>query len=305
MKSIFITGLAGMLGSNIAFLLRDKYNIFGIDKNPVDIEGVQCEEGSALDTLRVEEIIEENHIDIFIHCAALVNVDLCEQKPDYAEIVNYEMTNTLRKICRKLGVKFIFISTDAVFPGTQKGLNCETDVTAPISVYGKTKLRAENAVLENEDSLVIRTNIYGFNYRDKNSFGEWVVQALNSDEAPNMFTDLTFSPILVNHFVEILDRCIDQDLKGVYHISSTGMISKYDLGVAIQKAFDIRGMINPISMKDYKFAAPRTQNMGLDNGKIKRELGIEINSPYEDAEEFCRLWKSGYGKRLKEGRREK
>lgn len=303
MKSIFITGLAGMLGSNLAFLLRDKYNVFGIDKNPMAIEGITCEEGSALDTLRIEDIIKENNIDIFIHCAALVNVDLCEQKPDYAEIVNYEMTKNLAKICKRNDTKFIFISTDAVFPGTQAGLSCETDETAPISVYGKTKLMAEKEVLKNENSLVVRTNIYGFNYRDKNSFGEWIVQALRSDEALNMFNDLTFSPILVNRLVEILDLCIEKDLNGIYNICCTGMISKYDLGVAIQKAFKLPGFITPMSMKDFQFAAPRTQNMGLDNSKIKKELGIEIGTALEDAQEFYRLWQEGYGKRLKEGKR--
>lgn len=303
MKSIFITGLAGMLGSNLAFLLRDKYKIFGIDKNPVGIEGIICEEGSALDTLRVEDIIKENSIDIFIHCAALVNVDLCEQKPDYAEIVNYEMTKNLANICNRNGTKFIFISTDAVFPGTKLGLSNELDETGPISVYGKTKLVAETAVLKNKNNLVIRTNIYGFNYRDKNSFGEWIVQALHSDEALNMFSDLTFSPILVNRFVEILDICMEKDLKGIYHICCTGMISKYDLGVAIQKAFKIPGRINSTSMKDFEFAAPRTKNMGLDNSKIRKELNMEIPTALEDAQEFYRLWQDGYGKRLKEGKK--
>lgn len=302
MKSIFVTGLAGMLGSNIAFLLRDKYKIFGIDKNPVNIEGIYCEEGSALDTVRVEEIIKENDIDVFIHCAALVNVDLCEQKPDYAEIVNYQMSENLHKICQRCNTKFIFISSDAVYEGTKQGLNIETDKVAPISVYGKTKLMAENSALKCKTSLVIRTNMYGFNYRDKNSFGEWVVQMLNSDESLNMFYDLTFSPILVNRLVEIIDMCIEQNVCGLYNVGCTGMISKYDLGVEIQNAFKIPGVINKESMKSHTFLAPRTQNMGLDNTAIKKLLNIEINTPHQDVKEFKRLWDEGYGKKLKEGK---
>ncbi len=301
MENIFITGVAGMLGSNLAFLLREKYNIFGIDKNTVNIKGIYCEEGSALDTVKVEDMIVSNKIDVFIHCAALVNVDLCEEKPDYAEIVNYQMADNLRQICKKHNVKFVFISTDAVYKGENVELSKENDEVFPVNVYAQTKLMAEKKVLEDEDSLIIRTNIYGFNYRNKNSFSEWIVQALYSDETLNMFNDVYFSPILVNNLVKVIELAINMNLKGIYNIGSRNRIDKFSLGVKIQELFSIPGVINSISVNDFTFLAPRTRNMGLDCSKIEKDLGIVLNTIDEDLLEYKRLIDEKYPEKLKIG----
>ncbi len=301
LKNIFITGIAGLLGSNIAYLLRDRYNIFGIDKNEVKMDKVSFEMDSALNTYKIEELLVANKIDIFLHCAALVNVDACEKMTAYAELINYQLTENLRRCCSKYGIKFVFISTDAVYSGEKDGLNSEDDTPSPISVYGKTKLMAENVVLEDSSSLVLRTNMYGFNYRNKNSFGEWILQALNSDEELNMFNDIYFSPILVNKLTEIIELAVERDLSGLYNLGCTGSINKYDLGIAIQKAFNIAGIINPTNSDSFNFLAPRTKNMGLDNTKIKKALNIEINDPLADIALFKKLYDSGYPLSLKKG----
>ncbi len=301
MKNVFITGTAGMLGSNLSYLLRDKYSIFGIDKNPVNINNVSCSIGSALDTLDVENILSENKIDTFIHCAALVNVDLCETKPDYAEIVNFQMVDNLRKICKKQGVKFVFISTDAVYKGTKVDLSSETDEVAPVNVYAKTKLMAEEKVLEDENALIIRTNMYGYNYRNKNSFSEWIIQALISDETLNMFNDVYFSPILVNNLVKIIELAITNNLKGIYNIGSKNRIDKYTIGKKIQDLFQIPGVINSISVDNFNFSAPRTKNMGLNCDKIQKDLGIVLNTVEEDLAQYKKLSDENYAAKLKSG----
>ncbi len=301
MKNVFITGVAGLLGSNCAYLLRDRYNVFGVDKNVVSMENVSIEMDSALNTYRIEELLLSNKIDVFLHCAALVNVDTCEKMTAYADLVNYQLTENLRRCCSKHNIKFVFISTDAVYGGSKQGLNTEEDIPAPVSVYGKTKLMAENAVLEDAGSLVLRTNMYGYNYRDKNSFGEWVLQALNSEEELNMFNDIYFSPILVNKLTEVIELAIKNDLSGLYNVGCTGSISKYELGLAIQKAFELTGIINSTSSENFNFLAPRTKNMGLDNSKIKSALNIEINTPLEDVSLFKKLYDEGYPLALKRG----
>ncbi len=302
MKNIFITGIAGLLGSNCAYLLRDKYNIFGVDKNVVNIENVATQVFSAFDTYKIEEMLTSNNIDVLIHCAALVNLDICEKMPDYAELLNCQLTENLYNACNKHGIKLIFVSTDAVYDGKKQGLNKEDDVPNPVSVYGRTKLKAENIVLKNPNNLIFRTNMYGFNYREKNSFGEWVLQMLNSDEELNMFNDISFSPMLVNKLVEVIDISIEKNLCGLYNLACTGAITKFDLGVAIQKAFKIRGTINSVCSDSLNFIAPRTKNMGLDNTKIKDALNIEINNSIEDVVLFKELYDKKYSSQLKKGK---
>jgi len=302
MKSVFITGIAGMLGSNLAYLLRDKYRVSGVDLHPVSINRVTGCVFSALDVEQIRQQLIMNGADTVIHCAALVNMDECEANPEYAERINYLLTSDLAFICAKLKIRLIFISTDAVFDGEANYLYKESDMPKPVSVYGKTKVKAEEAVLSTEGNLVVRTNIYGFNYREKQSFGEWILSSLISNIELNMFYDLYFSPILVNELAEILDQCMEKRLSGLYHISSSGAISKYDIAVAIRNEFGIEGSINKVSMSQYHFKAPRTRNMGLCNDKLKKELGLSIRTPLESVTEFKRLYDIGYPEALRKGR---
>lgn len=300
-KTIFITGIAGLLGSNISYLLKEKYNICGIDRNPIDIKGVDSIVGSVTDFDMLKELILDKKPDYIIHCAALVNVDKCEQEEEYAWLINYELTKLIAEICAANNIKLIFISSDAVFPGTKTGLNTEQDKVAPISVYGKTKAAAEEVVLKTDLGLVVRTNIYGYNFRNKNSFGEWVKKSLEDNIELNMFYDLWFSPILVNELTDILDRCMEENICGVYHICGTGSISKYDMALLIKREFDLEGTVNKASMKSFEFVAPRTQNMGMDNSSIKKKLNIEISTSEESVRLFKKLQDEGYPEKLKKG----
>lgn len=302
MKSIFITGIAGMLGSNLAYLLREKYQISGVDLNKVAIPQVNSKLFSARDMEQVRQQLREEKVDTLIHCAALVNVDECEVNPQYATQINYELTKNLAELCDEMGITMIFISTDAVFDGKSPSLYKESDPPNPISVYGITKLEAEKAVLSVSRNLVVRTNIYGFNYREKNSFGEWILNSLISNIELNMFYDIYFSPLLVNELTVILDQCLEHQLSGLYHIGSTGSISKYEIAIAIMEEFGIEGSINKVSMENYSFKAPRTKNMGLSNEKITDALQLHISTPREGVKEFKRLYDSKYYEKLRCGK---
>lgn len=303
MFNILITGAAGLLGSNLSYLLRDKANIIAFDRNQIRMEGVQYVCGSVLDVYMLENVIREYAINVVIHCAALTNMDICEQDPNYAEIVNSVMTSNLASVAERFSVKVIYISSDSVYPGTKKGLYSEDEAATPISVYAKTKLMGEAAALRYPRNLVIRTNLYGFNYRNKESFGEWIINALVEGKELRMFDDLFFSPILVNRLSELIMACIEADIHGLYNICCTGSISKYELGCEIQKQFGLPGSIVRASMKDHQYIAPRTQNMGMDNKRIKEILGVSIPSPEVDVSLFKRLYDAGYSSKLKEGGR--
>ncbi len=231
----------------------------------------------------------------------MVNVDLCEQNPIEAESINVKATNALRIICHKHNVKFVFISSDAVYDGRYVELSKETDKVLPINAYAKTKLIAEENSLESKDSLIIRTNMYGFNYRDKKSFSEWVVNSLAEEKELSMFNDVYCSPILVNNLVKIIELSIIENLKGVYNIGSRNRIDKYTLGVLIKNLFGLKGEIKSISVNEFDFVAERTRNMGLDCSKIENDLGIKLNTVQEDLIEYKYLYDNNYPEKLKLG----
>lgn len=299
MKRIYITGIAGMLGANIAYLLKEKYEIIGVDKLVFKAEGIISECFDLLDYSKLEKSIVHWKPDYLIHTAALVDVDLCEEKKDFAYSLNSELTSVLAKLCNEVSCKMLYVSTDAVFDGEEKKLYTEEDITEPINWYGRTKLLGETDVLKS-NHLVVRTNIYGFNVQDKNSFGEWIYKSLQQGKKINMFTDIIFSPVLVSDLTEILIKLLEGNKFGLYHVCASGSISKYDFGKYMQQIFSIsKGMICKTASDGFPFIAKRAKNMGLSNQKVKIELDIEIPTPKESIVRFYELYCAGYHNELK------
>lgn len=300
MKRVYITGIAGMLGANIAYLLKDRYEITGVDKVPFTADKIKCEQFDLLDHTKLKESILQAAPDYLIHTAALINVDLCEEEVELAHRLNCELTVFLAKVCEDISCKMVYISTDAVFDGESKRLYTEQDVTGPVNQYGKTKLLGEEEVLQ-RNHLVVRTNIYGFNVQDKNSFGEWIYKALQRGESLNMFTDIDFSPILVNELAEVIVKLFGEDFHGLYHVCASGAISKYEFGKYLQSVFSLPdGKIHKAVSDDFPFKAKRSKHMGMSNKKVKEQLGIEISTPQESIKRFFELYKDGYSQKLKD-----
>lgn len=291
MKKIYITGICGLLGSAIAKELSGKYEICGVDIVNMDIPNCEVRQFDLTDKEQLKNSIREYKPDVVIHTAATINVDRCEIEREETHKLNVEVTENIADICGEDEIKMIYVSTDAVYDGEKSGLYEEEDVVNPINYYGQTKLDGELAVRKIKDGLVLRTNIYGVNLQDKKSFGEWIVSALKENQELNMFTDIMFSPILVNELAVIMDKCIEKDISGIYHACGTGSISKYDFGILVKEIFGIQtGKIHSSTSDIMKFTAKRSKNMGMSNAKLRELLNIHISTPEESIRRFKELY---------------
>lgn len=300
MEKIYITGVSGLLGGNLAYILKDNFKIVGADIIDVNIENTIVDIFNLLDKKSLEESIKKHNPQILIHTAAAVNVDKCEGDIEFADALNNQLTQNIAEICDKQNIKLIYISTDAVFDGEKDKLYCEDDSVNPINIYGKTKLMGEKHVSQNENNIIMRTNIYGYNIQDKNSFGEWILYTLLKNESINLFDDINFSPILVNELAEVIKLAIENNVSGIFHVCGTGRISKYEFGVALKDIFGINnGCINKAKSDDFKFKARRSKNMGMSNRKICDELKIKIRTPLESIRYFKKLYDNEYPSILK------
>lgn len=297
---VCITGITGLLGSNLAYILRDVHEIIGIDRHDFNMEKVENVVLDIKDLKKLDEVVSDIMPDVLIHCLAEVNIDSCENKREDADFVNVSITEQLIRSCQQLGCKFIFVSTDAVFDGRSNQLYKEEDKSSPINHYGETKVEGEEITLSVENNLVLRTNIFGINMRDKMSLSEWVISSLKQNQDISMFEDSITSPILVNEFARVLMMVLEEDLSGVYNLVSTGAISKYEFGVSIKELFGItEGKIEKISIDEFGFKAKRGKNLSLDNGLLSNRLNVTIQTPMEGLVELKELYKSGYDGRLK------
>lgn len=292
---IYITGIAGMLGYNIYNVLKDRAEISGVDLVDPGVSDMAYHRLSLFDTETLERDIADIGPDILIHTAALVNVDECEEDPAYAGKLNIDVTDSLAKLCDKYGIKMIYISTDAVFDGKDCSLYTEEDAVNPINVYGKTKLEGERIVLRYPKNLVIRTNIYGINIRDKQSFGEWICHSLTAGQTLRMFTDIDFSPILVNELAELIYEMCRKDLCGLYHACGTGCITKYEFGRKLKEIFGLEtGSIVPVKCETAHLKAARSRHMGMSNRKLSEALQVHISTPEESLKTFYTLMEGKY-----------
>ncbi|MFH1664875.1 MAG: SDR family oxidoreductase [Candidatus Omnitrophota bacterium] len=301
MKKVLITGFSGLLGSNLAFEFKDRYAIVGqYNRHRPGIKGVgllQCDLSSDF----IRKVLDVRP-EVIIHTAALTNVDYCEEHPEETYDINSRSAGDLAKAASSMGAKIVFISTDSVYRDTPgKAYKEMSSPLDPLNVYSKSKLRGEEMVSGAcEDYLIIRTTIYGYNYQDKLSLGEWVLYNLGNGKPIKMFDDVFFNPILVNDLASAIYVLIEKDLSGVFNVDSRGSISKYGFGVKIAERFDLDpGLISPVSVSDHDFTAKRPRNMVSDVSRILEYADVPTIA--QGIEHFRDLYMQEYPQRLKRG----
>ncbi|MEY8764934.1 MULTISPECIES: SDR family oxidoreductase [Clostridium] len=279
-KKILITGSNGMLGKDIelSFLLDNKFDVFGINrKQDIDLDQARSIICNLTDFKELSRVLTCVRPDIIIHCAANVNVDKCEADKNYCYKLNSEAVRVLSSY-NSPKTKFIYISTDSVFDG-EKGNYVETDKTNPLNYYAFTKREGEKfALQENKNSIVARTNIYGFHTNRGNSLAEWAINNLSKKNRISGFDDVFFNPVYTKQFAEILVKLLDVDYKGLIHIGSNKYISKYEFLKYLCRRFDFddtllkKGFVN-----DVDFNAERPKNTTLDVSKLEKITGYSVN----------------------------
>lgn len=290
MKRAYITGAYGMLGAALCSSLAGTYELAGCDiaQKPSGT-GFVADRIDITDQKAVYNSLLRARPNIVIHTAAYIDVDGCETNPALARKLNSDATRELCVFTNKLGAKFIYISTDAVFDGTKVGGYNEDDDPCPINVYGQTKLEGEQAVLDSSpENLVLRTNIYGWNIQPKVSFAEWVYNSLTETKRINMFTDVFYTPTYVYELARIMVSLDLDGIGGIVNAVGCDCCSKFDFGVALARVFGLdASLIERSAMKDHiGFKARRPANMCLSSNKVSKLLGRRTQSLEDGLKEF-------------------
>ena len=300
MKKILITGGSGLLGSNIAKLAASKFKVYATyNKHPVSMKDVSFFQ---IDLTKEEQCVKIEKIrpDFIIHCAALTNIDNCEDHPNEAFDQNALASINVAEKAKSIGAYLIHISTDNVFDGT-KGNYKENEIPNPINVYGKTKFEAEKSISSiHPKSCIVRTNIYGWNKIDKFSLAEWMLNKLTNNLELPAFEDVFFSPILVNDLIEVLFKLQGKKHEGILHIAGSEKCSKLDFAYKIAEIFDLdKDIIKPVSIRESELKAPRGRDTSLNVSKAEKILKIRLPSVEEGLEKMKKLREKRYIEELK------
>ena len=286
MKKIAITGSNGLLGQTLVNLLMkapENYSVFGLSKgdNRMNRNDFLYYDIDITNYSQLEECITYIQPSFIINTAAMTNVDTCELKPEECNNLNIEAVKYLTQICTKLNIHFIQISTDFIFDGS-KGFYKETDLPNPLSIYGHSKLKAENIVKNSGVNFsILRTIlVYGKGVNLKrNNIVLWVKDMLENNKEITIVDDQYRMPTYVEDLATACKLIVDKNISGVYHISSNELLSVFEIANQIADVFGLnKKLIKPISTKTLNQKAIRPQKTGFDLSKTIKELDFQPTS---------------------------
>lgn len=273
-EKLLIVGGSGMLGTNLARILASQFEVYATYNSfPISLPG--CTYFPLNVTLPEDVVTAVNRLEpnLIINCAALTNLDYCEAHPYETEEVNAFGAEYVAQAARLTSARLIHVSTDSIFDGL-RGMYREDNVPNPLNVYSRAKLAGEQAVLaKNPDSIVLRTAFYGWGLGRGASLAEWAISGIRAGKQLTMFTDTIFSPIYVEDFINAMLELHKKRVRGIYHLGGSQPCSKYEFGLALAAAFNIKTDIKPGSISASALKAIRPFNVSLDVNKAAATLG--------------------------------
>ena len=278
MENVIITGGSGLLALNWAFFKKNDTQItLLLHKRKVSIGGVNSIFINLESEIAMYEFLSKKQQCIVIHCAAITNVDYCEKNSNAAFETNVLISKKLAKVCYKLDIKFVHISSDHLFSGLNL-FSTEQSEISPLNVYGASKAKAEEVVLKNNpESLIIRTNFFGWGTSYRASFSDFLIIALRENKKISLFTDIFYTPIYAKNLIKFVHMLINSNYKGVFNIVGSERVSKYEFGKMIFNNFS--GNMNLITKVQYEGqvnSIQRPSDMSLSNNKLLITLNTKI-----------------------------
>lgn len=286
---ILITGSSGMLGTELCGVLGAEHEIGGID---LVAPSVQCSmsdvfyEADITDAGKIKGIFDKERPDLVIHAAAWTDVDGCEKDPEKAYAVNAEGTKSIVKAAAGEGIPVVLVSTDFVFDGEKQSPYTEEDAAKPLSVYGKTKWEAEEAVKNGLSRYAVVRTSWLFGRNGKN-FVNTIIEKSRTEKKLRIVNDQVGSPTYAKDLARALERLIETvgvPGKEMFHVSNSGQCSWFDFAREIlSDVKETAGVkVEPVTSSELARPAPRPGFSVLDNSKFQKTTEYEMRS-WEDA----------------------
>jgi len=298
---LLITGASGLLGINLAQETMSEHEVLGVDRGKLVNAPFKVLKADLLDSGIVNSILDSVRPNWLINCAALADLDACENNPDLARRLNIDLPAQMAKACKARNISLVHISTDAVFDGEKDGFYTEEDLPNPIGVYSQTKLEGEQAVLsENQKAIVARVNFYGWSLSGRRSLAEFFFNNLSDNKSISGFSDVIFCPMLVNDTARTLIKMLERRLSGLYHLVGPQAMSKYQFGVEVARKFSLRDSeISPKSIHASSLSARRSNNLWLSTHKLSTDLGEVMPEFSTGLDEFYKQYQQGYPQKIR------
>lgn len=267
--NILVTGANGQLGLTLR----------GLSKTHPEIDFNFCSSAELDITNKtlLSSFFEQKAYDYCINCAAYTNVEKAELETEMAFKVNAEAVKTLSLLCKEKNTTLIHISTDYVFDGDNKKPYTENDATNPINVYGASKLKGEEYIINNtKQYYIIRTSWLYASYGQ--NFYTFIKKKLDENSQINVLNTHFGSPTNTDDLGNALIYIISNDKKnyGIYHFSNKGVTNWYIFAKSIIEYLNYNDINHLFPIEGLKRKAKRPIYSALNTSKFENEFNYRV-----------------------------
>jgi dTDP-4-dehydrorhamnose reductase len=275
---ILLLGKNGQVGRELQRTLPPLGEVIALDRKEADFN----------DLAGLRTMLYSHAPDIIVNAAAYTAVDKAETEEATALRINAEAVEVLADYARYNGSLLVHYSTDYVFDGQKSGAYIETDVTNPLSVYGKSKRKGEEAVMQGGCHYLIFRTSWVYSTHGSN-FIKTILRLAKERDHLNIVADQIGAPTSAELIADVTALSIaayfaDVLPEGMYHLTASGEttwhgLASYVVENAIKLGARLKldlGNIRPITTEEYPLPASRPKNSRLDNSKLTARLGFPM-----------------------------
>jgi len=290
---LLILGCGGQVGWELQRSLAPLGSVIALDYDSTDY----CGDFSKPDA--VAQTVRSLRPDVIVNSAAHTAVDKAESEADFARLLNAITPGAVAQVAKEIGALFVHYSTDYVFDGSGDTPRDETATTAPLSVYGQTKLEGEQLVQQAACRHLIFRTSWVYSARGGN-FAKTMLKLASERDQLKIINDQIGAPTGADLLADVTAHAIrqslaDEKLCGLYHCVAGGETSWYDYASFVFEQARKAGrelkvsQVSPIPTSDYPTPALRPLNSRLDTTKLQQAFSLTL--PH---------WQKGVARMLKE-----
>jgi dTDP-4-dehydrorhamnose reductase len=283
---ILLLGSGGQVGHELRRSLALLGDVVALDHPQADLA----------DPRGLPPIVRSAAPDVIVNAAAYTAVDRAEQEPDVAHTVNATSVGVLADEALRRGALLMHFSTDYVYPGNGERPWSETDATAPVNAYGRSKLAGDVAIAQSGCRHVMLRTSWVYASRGKN-FVRTILRLAGERDHLRVVDDQFGVPTSASFLADVAARVIDRHMMGgggggagVYHAVPGGVTTWFGVAGAVLERARLRGFVPRLldgglmscTTAEYPMPAARPMNSRLDTARLRRDFGITCGDWRDD-----------------------
>ena len=275
---VTLFGASGLLGQELVHELRGELSGDALTRE--QLTAVSSKDADLRNRARVREVILDSRPDWILLAAAYTDVDGCESNRDLAFAVNCDGAVNVAEAAREAGSRLLFLSTDYVFDGGKRSPYETSDARNPTSVYGESKARAEERLLEILPEVCIARTSWLFGHGGK-CFPATILKLASTRPEISVVNDQRGSPTFTRDLASALVQLCRASARGIVHVTNSGNCTWYEFAVEIVRASGLPAKVKPVTTAEFRRPAPRPAYSVLSPDSL-HAYNIHI-PPWQDA----------------------